>query len=74
MEAIAAESARLATTWIHPGTPQAEQLANRLSNPISREYSLADLLKRPELEYGDIAGLKGEPTADREAAEQALLD
>ena len=72
-EAIARESERLATTWVHPGTPQAEQLAAKLSNPLGREYSLADLLKRPELEYGDIAGLKGEPSADREAAEQVAI-
>jgi tRNA uridine 5-carboxymethylaminomethyl modification enzyme len=72
-EAIARESERLATTWIHPGTPQAEQLATKLSNPLSREYSLADLLKRPELEYCDIASLKGEPSADREAAEQVAI-
>ena len=69
-EAIALETQRLATTWIHPGTAQAEALAPKLKDPITREYSLADLLKRPELVYNDIASLKGEATTDEQAAEQ----
>ena len=72
-EAIHVESARLASTWIHPDTPQAGQLAAKLGKPLSREYSLEDLLKRPELEYADIAGLKGEPTADPQVAEQVAI-
>jgi len=72
-EAIQNESARLASTWIHPDTPQAGLLAAKLGKPLSREYSLADLLKRPELEYTDIAGLKGEPAADPQVAEQVAI-
>jgi len=48
-------------------------LAARVKDPIGREYSLAELLKRPELEYGDVAGLKGEPCADQQAAEQVCI-
>lgn len=72
-EAIALETARLATSWIHPDTPQSEALAGKLKNPISREYSLAELLKRPELGYADLAGLVGEPTPDPQAAEQVEI-
>ncbi len=72
-EAMAIESARLASTFVHPGTAEAAQLANKLKTPISREYSLADLLKRPELEYADVASLKGEPTDDPQAAEQVQI-
>jgi tRNA uridine 5-carboxymethylaminomethyl modification enzyme len=72
-EAIERETQRLNTTWIHPGTPQAEALAAKLKNPIGREYSLADLLKRPELEYADVAGLKGQPCEDSQAAEQVAV-
>jgi len=73
MEAIDLETERLRTTWVHPDTPQAEALAVKVKNPINREYSLAELLKRPELEYGDIASLKGEPTKDQQAAEQVAI-
>jgi len=72
-EAIGRETARLATSWVHPNTPQAAALASKLKNPLAREYSLAELLKRPELEYTDLAGLVGEPTADQQAAEQVEI-
>jgi tRNA uridine 5-carboxymethylaminomethyl modification enzyme len=72
-EAIASESKRLATTFVHPDTPQAEALAEKLPGPITREYSLADLLKRPELQYADVADLKGEATADAQAAQQVAI-
>jgi len=73
MAAVSAETERLKTTWIHPGTPQAEALAAKVKNPINREYSLAELLKRPELEYADVANLKGEATKDQQAAEQVAI-
>jgi len=63
----------MATTWIHAGTPQAEVLAGKLKKPLTHEYSLAYLLKRPELGYADIAGLKGEPTSDPQVAEQVEI-
>ena len=72
-EAIAQETARLASSWVHPNTPQAEALAGKLKNPIAREYSLAELLKRPELQYADLAGLVGEPVSDPQAAEQVEI-
>jgi tRNA uridine 5-carboxymethylaminomethyl modification enzyme len=72
-EAIERETGRLKSTWIHPGTPQAEALAGKLKNPITREYSLAELLKRPELEYADVASLKGQACDDLQAAEQVAV-
>jgi tRNA uridine 5-carboxymethylaminomethyl modification enzyme len=72
-EAIVQETARLSTSWIHPNTSQAAALASKLKNPISREYSLAELLKRPELEYSDLASLVGVATEDPQAAEQVEI-
>lgn len=72
-EEIDREAQRLATTFIHPDTPQAESLSALLPKPITREYSLADLLKRPELGYAQVASLKGEPTQDQQAAEQVAI-
>src|SRR5690606_30763119 len=63
-DAIERETRRLATTWLHPATAEAAALAPKLAAPLTREYSLADLLKRPGISYGDIASLKGEPLAD----------
>jgi len=72
-EAIEAENRRLAATWIHPGTPEADTLARKLGKPIGREYSLADLLKRPELDYRDVGVLKGEAVSDTQVAEQVAI-
>jgi tRNA uridine 5-carboxymethylaminomethyl modification enzyme len=72
-EAIESETNRLATTFVHPGTAHAETLKAKLKNPITREYSLADLLKRPELEYADLAEMGGEHTSDSQAAQQVEI-
>ncbi len=73
MVAITSETERLRTTWVHPDTPQSLALADKVKDPIKREYSLAELLKRPELQYTDIANLKGEATKDTQAAEQVAI-
>ncbi|MBV0933790.1 tRNA uridine-5-carboxymethylaminomethyl(34) synthesis enzyme MnmG [Marinobacterium weihaiense] len=72
-EAMEQELQRLKNTWVHPQTPEAEQLGTRLKTPLNREYNLADLIKRPELNYQDVAGLKGEPIEDIQAAEQVEI-
>ncbi|MDZ7783333.1 MAG: tRNA uridine-5-carboxymethylaminomethyl(34) synthesis enzyme MnmG [Halioglobus sp.] len=72
-EAIAGEQARLAGTFIHPGTPAADGLAGKLKRPLTREYSLGELLKRPELDYADIAAATGQSCADAQAAEQVTI-
>ncbi|MEQ9396409.1 tRNA uridine-5-carboxymethylaminomethyl(34) synthesis enzyme MnmG [Haliea sp.] len=72
-DAIEQETRRLASTWVHPSTPEAAALEPKLNAPLTREYSLADLLKRPGINYGDIAGLKGEALADPQAAEQVEI-
>jgi tRNA uridine 5-carboxymethylaminomethyl modification enzyme len=72
-EAIAREQQRLLTTWIQPNTAEAERINNKLEQPIAREYNLLDLLKRPEVNYADVAELKGESTRDMQVAEQVEI-
>lgn len=70
-ESIGRELTRLETTYIQPDTPQADALVGKIKTPLSREYSLADLLRRPELHYDDVASLSGESCVTTEhAAEQ----
>ena len=40
-EAIAREQERLKTTWIQPGSREAEQLKDKLSSPMTREVQPA---------------------------------
>ncbi|WP_053981521.1 tRNA uridine-5-carboxymethylaminomethyl(34) synthesis enzyme MnmG [Marinagarivorans algicola] len=60
-EGIEQEHQRLKTTFIQAGTPEAKTLEPKIATALNREYSLLDLLKRPELTYADMATLKGEP-------------
>lgn len=57
-EAIERETARLKSTWIQPKTPAGDIADTLLERPLAREYSLMDLLKRPEIKYVDIAKMK----------------
>ncbi|WKT60595.1 tRNA uridine-5-carboxymethylaminomethyl(34) synthesis enzyme MnmG [Microbulbifer thermotolerans] len=72
-EAIEREEQRLRDTWVHPQTPQAAAVEGKLPQPLAREYSLMDLLRRPELGYTDVASLKGEPVEDERVAEQVEI-
>ncbi len=73
-EAIETENQRLKSTWVQPSTPEAEELNKKFSKDLVREYSLADLLKRPELNYQDIANLKGQGVTDRQVQEQVEIE
>ncbi|MFP4136949.1 MAG: tRNA uridine-5-carboxymethylaminomethyl(34) synthesis enzyme MnmG [Halomonas sp.] len=75
-EAIERESARLKASWVQPGSAAAGIIAEKTGKAPAREYSLMDLLKRPELAYADIAGLPGldgAPVADAAVAEQVQI-
>lgn len=72
-EAIVREEKRLQTTWLQARSEEAEYLNPKLPSPLAREYSLYDLLKRPELGYADIASLKGEAVDDPRVAEQVEI-
>lgn len=73
-ESIALEEQRLKTTWVQAGSPEAEQLKPKLKSPLGREYSLMDLLRRPELEYKDIDELPfTKPEIPTEVSEQVQI-
>tara|TARA_Y100001951_G_scaffold21767_2_gene16704 strand:+ start:2239 stop:4128 length:1890 start_codon:yes stop_codon:yes gene_type:complete len=70
-ETIERQRQRMASTWIQPNSPQAEQLSAKFNKPISHEYNLLDLLKRPELGYADLASMINDgETVDATVAEQ----
>lgn len=72
-EGIEQETERLASSWIQPKTEQAEKIQEKTGQPMAREYNLLDLLKRPELEYDDVANLRGEAVEDPQVAEQVQI-
>jgi tRNA uridine 5-carboxymethylaminomethyl modification enzyme len=76
-DAIAAEQERLKATWVRPQTlPQAD--AERvLGKGIEREYTLFDLLRRPDVSYTALVTLPGagrdEPLLDPLVIEQVEI-
>ena len=56
-EAIASENKRMASTWVQPGSTQAIALEAFVEKPLAHEYNLAELIKRPELDYQKIASI-----------------
>ena len=68
-EVVDQELGRLEETYIHPNTEASKTLDAKLKSPINREYSMADLIRRPELTYGDVASLKGTPVIDTTTAD-----
>ncbi|MCO4787286.1 tRNA uridine-5-carboxymethylaminomethyl(34) synthesis enzyme MnmG [Marinomonas atlantica] len=74
-EAIELETQRMKSAWIVPNTPEAESINPKLETPISHEYNLLDLLKRPGVEYSDVANLKNAPEqpVDEQVAEQVQI-
>ena len=53
-EGIENELKRMKTVWVQPDSDKARAINPLLEKPLSREYSLADLLARPELTYNRL--------------------
>ncbi len=50
-ERVELELDRLRRFWVQPNTPNGDRVDAILEAPLAREYSLADLLARPRVEY-----------------------
>lgn len=75
VEAIELEKQRLKSTWIHPNHAAVGALNPHLKNPVSREHSLEDLIRRPEMTYQTLMAIDGfGPAIDNpQAAEQVEI-
>ncbi|GGE63434.1 tRNA uridine 5-carboxymethylaminomethyl modification enzyme MnmG [Streptosporangium jomthongense] len=73
-EAIATERKRLETTRIHPSTEAAERANAFLKQPMTRDNTLAELLRRPEISYSHIAEIGGEQAGEPVVAEQVEIE
>ena len=72
-DGIDIEQRRLSKTIIHPGTDVAARLEPKLRQPLAREYSAMELLRRPELEYADIAAALGDEVSSVQVAQQVEI-
>jgi len=58
-EAIALEQERLRDTWLNPRNLSVQDAVRVLGKPIEREYTLHDLLRRPDVSYASLMTLPG---------------
>ena len=56
-DAVAAERERLKSTWVNPRLVSEEDARRVLGQPVEREYSLEELLRRPGVDYATLATL-----------------
>ena len=69
-DAVSRETERLKSTWVNPTLLPEADAVPLLGKAIEREYSLADLLRRPEVRYEALVALQG----GRYAPETSLSD
>jgi len=74
-ESIALEQQRLRSTWVNPRSLPVEDAQRVLGKNIEREYSLHELLLRPDVNYASLMTLTGSGVAveDEKVSEQVEI-
>lgn len=74
-EAIAREEERLRGTWVNPRALPEVDAVRVLGKPIEREYSLYELLRRPDVDYLSLLSLPGagDAVTDSKVSEQVEI-
>jgi tRNA uridine 5-carboxymethylaminomethyl modification enzyme len=74
-EEIALEQERLKSIWVNPQILPEQQAIDLIGKSLEREYSLSDLLRRPEVSYTSLMALPGAGpgTTDLQVAEQVEI-
>jgi tRNA uridine 5-carboxymethylaminomethyl modification enzyme len=74
-DAIAAEQERLKSTWVNARVASAAEIQRALGQPIERDYTAMDLLKRPDVTYQSLMTLSnvGPGVAEHAVAEQVEI-
>jgi tRNA uridine 5-carboxymethylaminomethyl modification enzyme len=74
-ESIAREQGRLKSTWVHPGNVSVEEAVRVLGKALEHEYTLHDLLRRPDVDYSALMTLDvGDKTLNAEGLEPQALE
>jgi len=74
-DAIAREEERLKSTWVNPNLLAAADAERVLGQPLEREYTLFDLLKRPQVSYAALMTISaaGAGVPEEAVAEQVEI-
>ena len=74
-DAVALELERLKSSWINPNVISTDSVQRVLGQPLERDSTLAELLRRPGVTYASLLTLPGagEPVVDAKVAEQVEI-
>ena len=74
-DAVARETERLKSAWVNPATLRPDEATRLIGQPIDHEYSLFELLRRPNISYTQVLTLPGGGAgeADARVAEQVEI-
>ena len=77
-DAVSRETAKLKSTWVHPGTLPAADAERLLGKALEHEYHLIELLRRPGIQYDTLAEVaaiaRPDAAVSRETLAQELGD
>lgn len=59
LEVMEQETQRIRSTWIHKDHPARDKVNELLKSPMTREASLEELIRRPEINYKDLMAIEG---------------
>ena len=74
MSSLEQEKTRLKTSFVQAGSTEAKMLEAEVGVTLTREYSLADLLKRPEVTYRTMALLTESNSCREDVAQQLEIE
>ncbi len=69
-DAVSRETERLRSIWVNPRTLPTDEAQRVLGKAIEHEYHLADLLRRPDVDYAQLMTLDGARYASAELANE----
>jgi tRNA uridine 5-carboxymethylaminomethyl modification enzyme len=76
-EAVSRETERLKSTWVSPRTIDDAEAVRVVGKALEREYSLADLLRRPQVSYDELMQLvnkEGQTMASKNEIDLAVKE
>ena len=73
-DAVSRETARLRATWVSPQNLPAAESERVLGKAIDHEYSLGELLRRPDVSYASLMSLDGGKHASAAVSRETLGD
>ncbi len=71
-DAVSRETEKLKSTWVHPGVLPAAAAERLVGKALEREYNLADLLRRPGVDFDTVAEVAAIARPEAEVSRVAL--